>query len=333
MSFYPRVELHCHLDGALPSSTFYKLALKEGVIDKTVDEITWKNQIIITEAMPLSECLKRFDQITALLQTPENLEEAACSLALSMYEQGIRLAEIRFAPQQHILQMTQNQAVEAVLRGVNKVMSIYPDMIVGIIVCMMNYGEDVDNDEANMDTLNTAIAYKDKGVVGIDLAGAEGAKPTESFRYLFEKAYHEGINITIHAGEVCPAEAVRTAMSMHANRIGHGIHGWNDPDVAKEMIARQIPLEISVTSNILSRCVDLKHHPVREMMDQGAVVTINTDDPLLCNVTLQSEYDLLQKEFGFTEKDLIQVNLNAARASFCQHKEKNIKELEKAFSS
>ena len=304
MSFYPRVELHCHLDGALPSSTFYKLALKEGVIDKTVDEITWKNQIIITEAMPLSECLKRFDQITALLQTPENLEEAAYSLALSMYEQGIRLAEIRFAPQQHILQMTQNQAVEAVLRGVNKVMLIHPDMIIGIIVCMMNYGEDVDNDDANMDTLNTAIAYKDKGVVGIDLAGAEGAKPTESFRYLFEKAYHEGINITIHAGEVCPAEAVRTAMSMHANRIGHGIHGWNDPDVAKEMIARQIPLEIILlTAAKISDNSHFLHSPVFSICAQADLCPDPSNMPvrIYCNTSLrlrQTEIQIRKPPFS-----------------------------------
>lgn len=332
---YPRVELHCHLDGALTPETFYKLSLAHGIIDKSMDQETWRKQNIIREAMPLTECLKRFDLLVSLLQTKEELIEATETLGISMYEQGIRLAEIRFAPQKHTEQkMSQENAIEAVLEGMNHVMKKHPDMIMGIIVCMMNCGPEIDNDADNLETVELAIKFKDKGVVGLDLAGAEGANPTESYRALFEKAHQAHVNITIHAGEVCSADVVKCAMSMHAKRIGHGIHGWQDPLVAKEIMDRKIPLEVNVTSNILANTVDsIQDHPIREMVDQGAIVTISTDDPLLCGVTLQDEYDLLKREFQFTEKDLIQFNLNAARASFCEGKESVIDKLEELLES
>ncbi len=333
MSFmdFPRVELHCHLDGAMTPSTFYKLALEQGIMDESMDQETWRKQNIITEAMPLVECLKKFDILVSILQTRESLIEAAETLGDSLYEQGIRLAEIRFAPQKHTEKgLSQREAVEAVIEGTKRSMNKHPDLILGVIVCMMNCGPEIDNYKENEETVDLAIEYRNKGVIGLDLAGAEGANPTESYRELFERAHHSGVQITIHAGEVCPAESVRTAMSLHADRIGHGIHGWQDPNVIEEIIRSQIPLEVNVTSNLLSHCVDsIEQHPVRDMFDRGAVVTISTDDPLLCNISLQDEYDLLQQEFGFTEKDLIQVNLNAARASFCDGKEKIIDKLER----
>lgn len=327
---FPRVELHCHLDGALTPDTFYKFALKQGIIDESLDPKDWQKQNVITEAMPLTECLKRFDLLVSLLQTKDSLIEASCTLGDSLYEQGIRLAEIRFAPQKHTAKgLSQKEAVEAVIEGTRCSMKKHPDLILGVIVCMMNCGPEVDNDKENWETADLAIEYKNKGVVGLDLAGAEGANPTESYRKQFEKAYQAKAHITIHAGEVCPAEAVKTAMSLHADRIGHGIHGWQDPEVRKEMIQSQIPLEVNVTSNVLSCCVSsLKEHPVRGMFDQGAMITISTDDSLLCGVTLEDEYNLLRREFNFTEEELIQINLNAAKASFCDGKEKIIAELE-----
>lgn len=330
---FPRVELHCHLDGALTPAVFYKFAIQKGIIDKGIDEETWRKQNVIAEAMPLVDCLKRFDLLTSLLQTPENLTEAAESLGNSLYEQGIRLAEIRFAPQLHTsCGMSQRDAVDAVVEGVKNVLNNHPDMILGVILCMMNCGPDVDNRSANAETVEIAAEYQNRGVVGIDLAGAEGANPTESYRPFFERAYELGLNITIHAGESCPADAVETALSMHAQRIGHGIHCWQDPRVAKKVIDQKIPLEICVTSNALSHCVmSVSEHPVREMMDKGVVVTISTDDPLLCGCSLQDEYDLLQKEFGFTETELIRINLNAARASFCPGKERIVEELTRCY--
>lgn len=317
-----KVELHCHLDGAIPPQIFLKFAKEANLVDCKDDE--WLQKHIMSENMSLADALKQFDLLTSLLQTKEHLVETTEGLIDMKYDEGVRLLEIRFAPLLHTA-MSMEDAVIAVLEGLNKGLEKHPDMVCGIILCMMNIKEMDLNDK----TIDLAYKYKDQGVVGVDLAGNEGYITRSEFDPLLEKAHNLGLNITIHAGESQDASYVEHAINHYANRIGHGIHAVQDEKVLQHVIDSKVVLEVSPTSNVLANCVDsIDSHPVRKMFDKGVLININTDDPCLMGIDINHEYTLLKEKFGFTDKELMMTNLNGAKASFCKDKDRIIKQIE-----
>ena len=326
---YPRVQLHCHLDGAIPERLFVKYSREGGYVPEGVSDEEWIRQNVMTESMTLSEGLEKFVLLTAILQTKEHLTEVTETILDDYYEEGSRLVELRFAPQSHTeKEMDMEDAILAVLEGRKRAMEKHPDLVCGILVCIMNYGQEWGCLENNIRTVELAAKYKDQGVVGIDLAGDEMATPIESYAPQFEMAKQLGVNFTIHAGESGPASNVAFALSIGAKRIGHGIHSIQDERVVKEIIEKGVTLEVSPTSNVLSRCVpSYKEHPIRTFFDRGVRVNVNTDDPSLFGIRLEEEYQKLRETFHFTEKELALMNLYGAEASFCEGKEKIIEEL------
>ncbi|MBR4485585.1 MAG: hypothetical protein IKO97_10295, partial [Erysipelotrichaceae bacterium] len=268
-------------------------------------------------------------------QSEERLEELSFELLKDMYESGTKLVELRFSPQSHVNDhMTMEQAVQAVLRGRKKALEVYPDLVCGFLLCMMNLGQDLGTIENNTRTILLARKYKKDGVVGIDLAGDECATPIEGYAPQFELAKRLGVNYTIHAGESGNAANVAFAISMGGGRIGHGIHAIEDDKVVDELVAKGFLLEVSVTSNVFSQCVpSLDEHPIRKLWDRGVMININTDDPGLMGISLSSEYEKIAKHFGFKEREFILSNLYSARASFCEGKERIISELTKALGN
>ena len=329
---YPKVELHCHMDGAIPYRLFVKYCREDGLLNETTSDEEWIHQHVMNETMTLSECMGEFAILTGILQSEERLEELACELLKDMYQSGSKLVELRFSPQSHVNEhLSMEQAVQAVLRGRKKALEVYPDMVCGFLLCMMNLGQDLGTIENNTRTILLAKKYLKDGVVGIDLAGDETATPIESYAPQFDLARRLGVPFTIHAGESGPASNVSFAIKQKGGRIGHGIHSMEDENVVKELVSNNVLLEISVTSNVFSQCVpSLDEHPIRKLYDQGVMININTDDPGLMGISLKHEYDLIGKHFGFDEKDFILCNLYSARASFCEGKEKIIAELTKA---
>ncbi|MBQ1482132.1 MAG: adenosine deaminase [Erysipelotrichaceae bacterium] len=329
---YPKVELHCHMDGAIPERLFVKYCREDGLLDERTSDREWIEAHVMSDTMTLSECMGEFALLTGLLQNEERLEELSFELLKDMYESGSKLVELRFSPQSHANEhLTMEQAVQAVLRGRKKALDVYPDMVCGFLLCMMNLGQDLGTIENNTRTILLAKKYKDQGVVGIDLAGDELATPIENYEPQFELAQRLGLNYTIHAGESGPASNVAFAIAQKGGRIGHGIHAIEDPKVVDELIRNDVLLEISVTSNYFSRCIPaLDKHPIRKLYDQGVMININTDDPGLMGISLKHEYDVIAETFGFNEKDFILCNLYSARKSFCPGKETIIAELTKA---
>lgn len=319
---YPLVELHCHLDGAIPSNLFLKYCKEANLVD--TDDETWLKNHIMTEAMSLPEALAQFALLTSLLQTKEHLSETTLGLINQKYDEGVRILEIRFAPQLHN-SLTMDEAVEAVIDGLNKGKEAHPDMVCGILLCMMNN----DEMELNMETVRLCAKYKGQGVVGLDLAGNEGYNKKEAFDPHFALAHELGVKITMHAGESQDSSFVRYAVEHGALRVGHGIHAYGDDEVLQMVKDHNLIFEVSPTSNVLSKCVpSIEEHPIKKLYDMGILINVNTDDPGLMGITLNSEYDLLKEKFGFTDSDFIKMNLVSAKASFCEGKEEIIKELE-----
>ncbi|MBR5340756.1 MAG: adenosine deaminase [Erysipelotrichaceae bacterium] len=330
---YPKVELHCHMDGAIPERLFIRYCREDGLVPEGMSDEEWMKQNVMSGTMSLSDCMGLFGVLTGILQSKERLEELSFELLKDMYESGTKLVELRFSPQSHLNEnLSMEEAVKAVLRGRKRALEVYPDLVCGFLLCMMNLGLNLGTIENNTRTVELAAKYKDQGVVGIDLAGDECATPIEDYAVQFELARKLGVNYTIHAGESGPASNVKFAIDQGGHRIGHGIHSIEDDALVNELVNKGILLEVSTTSNYFSRSVSsLEEHPIRKLWNRGVMININTDDPALMGITLKHEYDLLERLFGFTEKEFILSNIYSARTSFCEGKEKIIAELMEAF--
>ena len=331
---YPKVELHCHMDGAIPERLFIRYCREDGLVPEGMSDEEWMKKNVMSSTMSLSECMGLFGILTGILQSKERLEELSYELLKDMYESGTKLVELRFSPQSHMNEnLSMEEAIEAVLRGRKRAQEVYPDLVSGIIICMMNLGQNLGTVENNTRTIELASIYKDQGVVGIDLAGDEMATPIESYAPEFALARMLDVKYTIHAGESGPASNVAFAISQGGKRIGHGIHSIEDDEVVNELVEKGILLEVSVTSNYFSRCVpSIEEHPIRRLWDKGVKININTDDPALMGITLRHEYDLIAEKFGFTEKEFILSNIYSAEESFCEGKEKIIEQLKEVYS-
>ena len=150
-----------------------------------------------------------------------------------------------------------------------------------------------------------AASRVNDGVVSFGLGGNESTGPVEWFREHFKYAKRHGLRLTCHAGESEGPASIWASLEAGAERIGHGFRAIDDPVLVRHLRERSIPLEISLTSNVLTRTVpSLREHPVRRLYDAGVPLVINTDDPALFGVTLIDEYALLEREFGFGRSEI-----------------------------
>ncbi len=313
-SFIKKVELHLHLDGSL-SHSFYKTMTQEIGLAMTDEEI--RSAVTVPEnCTSLVEYLRRFELPTKILQTARALTLATLDLIRQLEAQDVFYAEIRFAPQLHTnCGLTQQQAVEAVLKGVELAKQEQLQIQIGILLCMMVTGTEA----ANRETAELAVAYKNKGIAGLDLAGAEGAVPMIQFKPLFQIAYDAALPFTIHAGECGDYENINQAISFGARRIGHGCAALFSEDCMNLIQREGITLEMCPTSNIQTKAVpSLEEHPIKQFLRRGLLVTVNTDNMTASNTTLTKEYQELKKHLQLTNADLQTVNENALKAAFSQ---------------
>lgn len=331
---FPKIDLHLHLDGSIRTSTVWDLAYERSIpmpVDTMEEYDKWMDKC--AHSGSVNEFLRMFDVSTTVMQDKESLIRITKELIEDIAKQGVVYAEIRFAPQLHTDRgLSQADAIEAVLEGRKQGMKENPGINIGIICCMMCKGPETVNWDANMETAMITHKYLDKGVVCIDLAGAEGIVPLTNFAPLFKVAKDLKTPIICHAGDSQDWTTVRDAIEMGAQRIGHGHHIYENPELCRYAAEHEIALEICPTSNI--QCQTRKtyaSHPAYKLYKMGIPVTINTDNMTMSDVTLDEEYDHCLKQMGFEYKDLIMMNINSAKYSFMkpEDKKKVIKELEK----
>jgi adenosine deaminase len=309
------IDLHLHLDGALTPEDVKYLAEIQGI--QLPDD--YKSQITCPAlCTSLNDFLRCFAIPTSVTQTKESIYEGTKRILTRLASQGLVYAEIRFSPQlQTVLGMTQEEAVSAVIKAEEDMKSRIES---GLILCYMRHSI---NNELNFETLKVAKKYLGRGVDAVDLAGAEGLYKTSLFQPLFAATSKEGIPCTIHAGEADGASSVEAALDFGAKRIGHGVHALESEKTMQRMISEQIPFELCVTSEIQTKCVpSLKEYPIRQLMESGAFLTINTDDQGISDITLNSEYRLLKKNFGITKEETRGFIQNAIGCSFASEEKK-----------
>ena len=304
------VELHLHLDGALSINNCKKLAKIQN-IDIPEDDNEIRNMMMVTsDCHDLNEFLTKFEFPLSLLQTTEGIKNAVKNLQEELIEQGIIYAEIRFAPQLHLRNgLSQDEVVEAAIEGLNS-----SDLRCNLILCCMRGNE---NHDENIETIKVAKKYLGKGVGGVDLAGAEGLYPTSNFEDIFKYAKELEVPFTIHAGEADGPSSVKDAIYFGAKRIGHGVRSSEDSNIVKLIKDKNITLEICPTSNICTSVYDnISDIPIKYFIDNGINITINTDDPTVCNTKLKDELILVATTFNLDYDDIIKLQLNAINASF-----------------
>lgn len=313
------IELHVHLDGSLRPGTVWELAMEQD--GKAPADDLDDLKALMEAPVPcrsLSEYLSRFALPLAYLQTEKALERVAFELTEDLAREGVTYGEIRFAPQLSTESgMSQREVSEAVAAGVRRGMKTFPSIKIGLFLCCMR-GDDDKTEKKNMETLRVAADCKDNGIVcGVDLAGAEEVYDTGLFRELFREADHYGLKRTIHAGEAAGPDSMWKALEMGALRIGHGIASVRDEALIKELVKREIALEVCVTSNVQTNGVpSLKEHPIRRLYDAGVHVTLNTDNRTVSATTLLKETELVKNAFGFTDEDMKIMEGYAVRAAF-----------------
>jgi adenosine deaminase len=219
--------------------------------------------------------------------------------------------------------LTQPDAVEAVIAGMNAA-ERGNGIETGLILCAMSFGDASKNQAENIETVDVAKQYLGRGVNAIDLAGAEALCPISDFAYVFKKARELNIPFTCHAGDSGGVLSVRTAvLEFGAKRIGHGHMLIEDKELCDIVRSTGVTLEICLTSNI--HCTtqpSYELHPAKKLLDMGINVTLNTDNPCISGVTIDSEYDVALKYAGFCYDDLVKMSKNAVNAAFISEQDK-----------
>jgi len=314
------IHLHCHLDGSITVEIAKKLAqLQKIELPAKTDSELLKKLSVPSDCQSLNDFLECFGLPLRLLQTKEGITEAVRLVQEDCKAQGLEYLEIRFAPQKHCVNgLSQEEVILAALEGLKQ-----SSLHTNLILCLMR--ADINQSE-NKETIELAQKYlvKDKGVVAIDLAGAEALFKTRDFEKEFLIAKQKNIPFTIHAGEADGPESVWDAIKFGAVRIGHGVRVTEDPSLVDYLAEKQIPLEMCPTSNRCTKAIDdMSLFPLRQLMEKGVKVTINTDDPAICRTNLKGEFDFVTNKYGITSSEKKQLLLNAVDAAFCSDEYKN----------
>jgi adenosine deaminase len=311
----PKTDLHVHLDGSLRLSTILDLAEKGRIELPAQDEDGLRKAMNLGQNCgSLVEYLKAFDVTLRVLQTAESLTRAAYELAEDAARENVRYMEVRYSPMLHTrrgLKLT--TVVEAVLEGLRAAQDKY-GIESNVIICGIRNV----SPESSLEMAELAVAYKNRGVVGYDLAGAEYDHPAKHHRAAFQLVRDNNINVTIHAGEAYGPESIHQAIHVcGAHRIGHGCRLREDGDLLHYVNDHRITLECCPSSNVQTGAIrDLASHPIKLYKNLGLRVTVNTDNRLVTDTTVSKELWHCHKLMGFSMEDLAQIVLSGFKSAF-----------------
>ena len=321
----PKVLLHDHLDGGLRPASVIELAAETGYSGlPTTDEAElarWFTEGAARRDLVLY--LETFEHTVGVMQTKDALIRVAQECAEDLAADGIVYAEVRFAPEQHLLQgLTLDEVVESVLEGFRQG-TAGTSLTIGTIVTAMRHAAH------STEIAELAVRHRDAGVVGFDIAGSEAGNPPTRHLDAFRLVASENFHITIHAGEAFGLPSIWEAVQLcGAERLGHGVRIVDDIEVDAEGRAtlgrlasfvrdRRVPLEMCPTSNVdTGVCESIAEHPIGLLARLRFRVTVNTDNRLMSGVSLTSEMAALVEAFGYGWTEVEWFTLNAMKSSF-----------------
>ncbi|NQU28641.1 MAG: adenosine deaminase [Candidatus Marinimicrobia bacterium] len=312
----PKLELHIHLEGAIPLSILWQLVQKYGGDPAVPDERALREKFTYVDFPHFIETwiwknqfLREYDDFTLIAE----------AVAREQARQNIRYTEAFYSPPDFARHGIRTlELTEAIRKGLAKV----PEVEVALVADLVR---DFGPDKAAV-TLAEVQEVRDLGVIGIGIGGSEQNFPPEQFEQVFKNARDMGFRTSAHAGEASGAASIRGAIDyLQVDRIGHGTRAKEDPALVKYLAERQIPLEVCPSSNICTGAVGtFRDHPVREYMKAGLMITINTDDPVMFNTNLAREFRLLASEFDLGREDIRNLILQAIESSWMSLERKQI---------
>ena len=327
----PKVLLHDHLDGGLRAGTVIDLARQIGY-----DRLPSDNEYEVAKWLQrgahrghLNLYLDAFQHTVAVMQTADALTRVAAECAEDLAADGVVYAEVRFAPELHVAGgLTLAEVVEAVLEGFRIGSAGHGITVYALLTAMRTAAR-------SLEIAELAVRYRDKGVVGFDIAGAEAGSPPSRHLDAFHYVARENFHITIHAGEGFGLPSIWEALQWcGAERLGHGVRIVDDIQITAEGTARlgrlasyvrdrRIPLEMCPTSNVQTGATpSIAEHPIGLLRQLSFRVTVNTDNRLMSGVTLSSEFARLAEAFGYGWRDFEWLTINAMKSAFAHFDER-----------
>jgi adenosine deaminase len=321
----PKVLLHEHLDGCLRPKTVIELARSAGYRELPTEDAGelagWFHQG--ANQGSLAKYLEGFAHTIAVMQSEEALERVAYEQTEDLNEENVVYFETRFAPVFHTRKsLSHQQVVSAVLRGLERGRKDF-GVSAGLIICAMR------NMDVSLEMAELAVDFRERGVVGFDLAGEEGGHPPKKHVDAFHYIQRQNFNITIHAGEGFGKESIWQAIQYcGAHRIGHGTRLIDDiavmdgtavklGNLAQYVLDKRIPLEICLISNVQTgAAASLAKHPFKILYQEKFRVTLNTDNTLMSNTTMTKEFEAAADTFGLTLDDFEKITINAMKSAF-----------------
>ncbi|GIE83647.1 adenosine deaminase 1 [Actinoplanes regularis] len=344
----PKVLLHDHLDGGLRPATIVELAAAAGHELPETDPARLGDWFVAAaDSGSLERYLETFAHTVAVMQTEEGLHRVARECALDLAADGVVYAEVRYAPEQHLERgLTLNQVVEAVHAGFREgcaeAAAQGTPIRIGTLVTAMRHAA------RSQEIAELAVRFRDAGVVGFDIAGAEAGFPPTRHLDAFEYLQRENFHFTIHAGEAFGLPSIWEAIQWcGADRLGHGVRLIDDitavptgpssvtatggteaaPPVLGRLAAyvrdKRIPLELCPSSNVQTGAADsIAGHPIKLLHDLRFRVTVNTDNRLMSGTSMSREMSLLAEAFGWGWAELQWLTINAMKSAFIPYDER-----------
>ena len=327
----PKVLLHEHLDGVLRPQSVIDLARSAKYSELPTSDpaalAEWFHQG--ANKGSLAKYLEGFAHTIAVMQTEEALERVAYEQAEDLSQDGVVYFETRFAPVFHTRKgLSHQQVVSAVLKGLERGRKDF-GVSSGLIICAMR------NMDVSLEMAELAVDFRERGVVGFDLAGEEGGYPPKKHVDAFHYIQRENFNITIHAGEGYGKESIWQAIQYcGAHRIGHGTRLIDDiaiaqgkavklGDLAQYVLDKRIPLEICLISNVHTGATpSLAEHPFKIFYQEKFRVTLNTDNRLMSDTTMTREFEAAAETFGLGLDDFEKITINAMKSAFLPYRER-----------
>ena len=324
----PKVALHDHLDGGLRPQTVIDLAPERHELPATGEGALKQWFEDAANSGSLERYLETFAHTVAVTQTADALRRVARECAIDLAADHVVYAEIRFAPELHLERgLTEHEIVEAVLAGFAEGQRAAAEagspIRIGVLLTAIRTATH------SRRIAELSVEYRDRGVVGFDIAGAEAGFPPTRHLDAFEYLRRENAHFTIHAGEAFGLPSIWEALQWcGADRLGHGVRIVDDIEIAPDgeprlgrlaayVRDRRIPLEMCPSSNVQTGAAEsIERHPIGLLRRLGFRVTVNTDNRLMSDTSMTREMILLSDAFGYGLDDLQWFTVNAMKSAF-----------------
>ena len=316
----PKAELHLHLEGTITPSTLVELSQRH---DST--PLTLAGAEAIYQFTDFTGFIEAFKAVTRQLIEPEDYELIAWRMMQRLAEQGVVHAEVYISV--GVIYMWRNydpHCFEPIFAGLERARERAQKELGLSLYWIVDAVRHFTVEEAGVVFRKAAeMRHRYPSIIGIGLGGDERRCGSEPFRAFYREAREKGLRLTNHAGETTGPEAIREALSIGSERIGHALSAIHDPSLMDDLKSRQIPLELNPTSNARTGvCTSFAAHPLRQYFDMGLLVTLNSDDPAFFGSDIANEYLLAHTQQNFNRDDLRQLAVNSIRASFLPEGEK-----------